>query len=416
MKICMLVYGYPPLPTGGAEKQCQLQARELVCKGHSCMILTARSNGALPKHQNDNGVRIHRVAVAQLAVNILVEIKSRIFPESAAVQKSEVSAPPPVANKQHVPTSCFERWVAKWNAFTFMWNSGWQIWIKRREVNVIHTHVASWNAGYVAWLGSCLGIPVVCKAANLPAFDDFSSQISLAAFWKKWRLRCNYFALTDAMKANLMGEGIQENQIRVLPNGVVFPEHCSKVTTSKQVIFVGNFTQGVGHKSYDILLKAWAIVSKDFPDWKLFIAGGGDTGSWEAFASELKCRSSVVFAGRVSNLSAQYTASAVFILVSRIEGISNALLEAQSHGLPAVVSDIPGNHAVVIQGKTGFLVPHGDEVRTAEALSELMKDASLRESMGEFARVHIRENFEVSKVVDQLVTFYGELTQHGFTK
>jgi glycosyltransferase involved in cell wall biosynthesis len=416
MNICMLVYSYPPLSVGGAERQCRLQACELVRQGHTCTVLTARSRWSLPRHEEEMGVHVRRVAVTQPFINVILEIKSRLFHKPENSVKVRSSVPHSERQKQHLPVSALERWVSKWNAATFMRNACWYIWSHRREIDVVHTHVASWNAGFVAWLGSRLGIPVVCKAANLPAFDDFRSQVPFASFWEKWRLRCNYFALTDAMQANLMGEGVQENQIRVLPNGVPLSGQGSKVGASKQVIFVGNFTQGVGHKSFDILLKAWAIASKDFPDWKLFMAGGGDTGPWESLAAELKCRSSVEFGGRISNLSESYAASAVFILVSRIEGISNALLEAQSHGLPAVVSDIPGNRAVVVQAKTGFLVPHGDEVRTAEALSELMKDPLLRESMGGNASVRIRENFDLSKVVHQLLTFYGELTQRGFTK
>ncbi len=416
MKICMLVYSYPPLSVGGAERQCRLQANELVRQGHGCMVLTARSQWGLSRNEANEGVSIRRVAVAQLAVNFLLGVKSRFQKKSPPVENPSESAAAVETEKQHVPVSCFERWVAKCNSTSFMWNAGWYIFWNRKKIDVVHTHVASWNAGFVAWLGSRLKIPVVCKAANLPAFDDFQSEVPFASFWKKWRLRCSFFALTAEMKVDLIGAGVPENQIRVLPNGVVLPEKTAEVALSKRVIFVGNFTQGVGHKSYDVLLKSWAIASRKFPEWDLYLAGGGDISPWEKMAEELGCRPQVEFAGRVDSLAEAYRESALFILVSRKEGISNALLEAQSYGLPGVVSDIPGNRAVVVDDKTGFILPHGDEVQTAAALCKLMQDDSLREAFGHNARKHIAECFEISFVVDQLSKNYQELLTGGFSQ
>ncbi|MCI5209873.1 MAG: hypothetical protein D3910_14015, partial [Candidatus Electrothrix sp. ATG2] len=75
MNICMLVYNYHPNITGGAEKQCRLQAQELASRGHSCTILTARTKGELPRVESDGRCDIVRLTIVQPLIDGLLQLK-----------------------------------------------------------------------------------------------------------------------------------------------------------------------------------------------------------------------------------------------------------------------------------------------------------------------------------------------------
>jgi hypothetical protein len=98
------------------------------------------------------------------------------------------------------------------------------------------------------------------------------------------------------------------------------------------------------------------------------------------------CTDSVEFPGYQADLTPWFQRAAIFTLPSRREGISNALLETQSAGIPAVVSDIPGNRAVVTDGETGMLVPAGNAEDLARALIHLLGNPDVRHRMGKAAR------------------------------
>jgi glycosyltransferase involved in cell wall biosynthesis len=141
--------------------------------------------------------------------------------------------------------------------------------------------------------------------------------------------------------------------------------------------------------------------------------GGGDAAPWRAHARELGCESTVVFAGRVEDPGPFYKQASVFVLPSRQEGLSNALLEAQSWGVPAVVSDIPGNRAVVRDGENGVVVPVGDESALAAALLRLLGEPSSRAAMGRSGRAQMEKSFAMDKVIQHLEDTYQAIQRRA---
>ena len=69
---------------------------------------------------------------------------------------------------------------------------------------------------------------------------------------------------------------------------------------------------------------------------------------------------------------------------TEVGGITNP--EAAACGTPTVASDSPGLRESVVDGRTGFLVPHGDVVALVDRLAALIRDASLRSRLGDGAR------------------------------
>jgi glycosyltransferase involved in cell wall biosynthesis len=90
-------------------------------------------------------------------------------------------------------------------------------------------------------------------------------------------------------------------------------------------------------------------------------------------------------------------AADLFVLSSQREGLSFSLLEAMSVGLPAVVSDGPGNPDAV--GSAGLVVPFGSVEGFADAFVRMAIDAPTRVELGELARKRVTERFSAGEMV-----------------
>lgn len=412
----MLIYGYYPACSGGAENQCRLQSHELVRRGYRCFVLTTRISKSLPEYEMDSGAQIVRLTIMQPFVDILLRIKNRISrnasganPERNHEKKQQIDENP------DTPYS----WIVQWlNALLFLLGASMYLFRQRHSIDIIHTHVASWNAGFAGWIGSLLGIPVLCKAAYLPAFHEYKYSIPFSDKWRQWRKRIRYIALTREMADDIAGNGVPRDRIHIIPNGVCIPDDIAPVETNHLVLYGGNFTQGAAHKGFDILIEAWGRVHRQLPGACLVIAGGGNHGAWRNMAEALGCADSIRFEGHVSDMASCYRQAALFVLPSRGEGISNALLEANSFGIPAVASDIPGNREVIVHERTGLLVPVNDAKTLAESIVRLLRDDGSRKQMGQAARNRIINQYSIATIVDRILDVYAAMTskqkQHEF--
>lgn len=103
--------------------------------------------------------------------------------------------------------------------------------------------------------------------------------------------------------------------------------------------------------------------------------------------------------------------AAIVCLPSYREGAPMALIEAAAMGRAVVATDVPGCRQVVVDGKTGILVPARDPRALAAALSLLLSDAALRQRMGRAARHHAEKHFSARLARDRLLELYDSLTK-----
>jgi len=139
----------------------------------------------------------------------------------------------------------------------------------------------------------------------------------------------------------------------------------------------------------DLIIRAVARLRDRGVFARLIIAGRGDhEPELRRLRAELGLEDRVELAGFVSEEEKRrlFRRTWVHALTSPKEGWGITNLEAAACGTPTVASDSPGLRDSVVDGETGFLVPHGDVDALAGRLAQLLGARELRERLGEQAR------------------------------
>jgi glycosyltransferase involved in cell wall biosynthesis len=106
-----------------------------------------------------------------------------------------------------------------------------------------------------------------------------------------------------------------------------------------------------------------------------------------------------------------YRLAAVAALPSRIEGLSQALLEAMALGLPVLASEAGGNPDLVTSGETGLLVPPLDPTAWALALDRVLGDGAFRARIARAGRELVRRDFTLERTAERTEAVYGEAVE-----
>ena len=99
----------------------------------------------------------------------------------------------------------------------------------------------------------------------------------------------------------------------------------------------------------------------------------------------------------------------IALLPSRMEGLSQALLEAMALGKPVIASAAGGNIDLVRHETDGLLVPPLDPAAWAAALERLLTDGALAERLGRAARETARVTFSLDRTVTRTLDLYRSL-------
>ena len=177
--------------------------------------------------------------------------------------------------------------------------------------------------------------------------------------------------------------------ICVIPDPLSFSPTQHSLLTEKRVIAVGRY---VYQKGFDLLLQAWTIIEKQFPDWELVVFGDGNREPYEYQMKELGIdRKRCHLNGPTADIQKEYVNSSVFAFSSRFEGFGMVLVEAMACGLPVVSFACPcGPKDIVRDGEDGFLVANGNVGDLAQQLIKLMADDNLRSAFAHRAYQNVQ--------------------------
>lgn len=100
-----------------------------------------------------------------------------------------------------------------------------------------------------------------------------------------------------------------------------------------------------------------------------------------------------------------------FVLASLYgESITKSVLEGMSLGTPAVITNIPGNREMIVDGESGYVVPKQDPPAMAAALLKMYQNPAQCKTMGKAARQRIANVFNSDRTIEGYYRVYKELS------
>ncbi|MCL6474548.1 MAG: glycosyltransferase [Firmicutes bacterium] len=180
-----------------------------------------------------------------------------------------------------------------------------------------------------------------------------------------------------------------------------------KVPDGRVVGMVGRFDQH--QKDQDTLVRAIALICQQMPDVHLvFIGEGPRLSEVEQLASQLGMENHVHFLGLRRDVPVLLRHLDVFVLSSRIEGESLAILEAMSAQRPIVATAVGGTPGLLANGECGLLVPPGDVQAMAQAILELLKNQTKAQELARRARERFLQEYTIDRMGERYLELYGK--------
>jgi len=269
--------------------------------------------------------------------------------------------------------------------------------IRSRDIDLIHTHLST---------ASLLGA-FAAKLARIPSIAHVHGLNSATCY----RYGNRVIAVSEAVKRFLCAQGLDEEKVQVVYNGIDLDAFQSAPIAEVRQQFgwkTGQFVFGVfgrraSVKGQRTAIEAMFVLRQQGVGAKLVIAGDGpDKNDLMESANVLGIGDSVLFAGFVEDVRELMSACDVIAVPSLKEGFGLAAVEAMALERPVVASNVGGLPEIVVPGETGFLCTPGDPAALAQALFELAGDRSCSEQMGKRGRERVIEHFEVRTQTSKL--------------
>jgi glycosyltransferase involved in cell wall biosynthesis len=288
---------------------------------------------------------------------------------------------------------------------------------RRSQVDLVHAHGAL-SPGTIALGARLIGLPCMITVLGTGDWGDLArlARKPLGGVRARLLLRSGWFAALSAeAREELLANGVPAERIFVLPNGVDLGVHRPATAEDRARMreqlglapdrFVGVSVARLHPvKDVDTLLETAARVPE------LVIVGDGpERARLEARAGRLGIDRRVTFLGHSSRVVDVLHASDAFLLSSRAEGMSNALLEAMACGLPCLVSRSVGGARELLDEGRGLLLDDGEVAAWADGIRRLMDEPALRAALGRSAAEFVAERLSLEAGADRLVRAYATI-------
>jgi glycosyltransferase involved in cell wall biosynthesis len=350
---------------GGVGRVCAAMMNDLVKRGHQTALLTLDQTDAVPFYPLDDSVEWIRLAMGD--------------------QDRRAS------------------WRLRWQR---------QLSIRRYVKKLAPDVIVGFEFGSFLIVRTAvfgMNIPVIAAEQSVPDRYDYlpfgwRKHIEFLAFLLASRVTVLLPSFVKKYPAYLRSKIVAiPNPVVVVP-GLVYPNE--QENPPKIVLNVGRLAY---QKNQLFLLRAFARVAVDHPDWRLVIVGDGKMAEvLQRAAGELNLHGRVVFTGAVKDVSAWYDRAAFLAFPSLWEGFGIALAEALAHGLPAVgLRTAAAVNELITDGVTGMLTAPTEEA-FADAMNKMIDDLPSRQRMGR-AAVQSVQAYAPGKIFDQWESLFRSL-------
>jgi len=285
--------------------------------------------------------------------------------------------------------------------------------------DLIHAHFAAKPTDWALKISRMFDIPFIFTAH---AYDIFISP-DVNKLKEKFDEATRVITISDYNKEyllDMLGGDLSE-KIEVIRCGIdlnKFKYIERKQEDIVKILLVGRFVE---KKGIPYAIQAFNEVLNEHQNVELRIVGDGNLEKdIVSLINELNLQDKVVLLGSQpqSSVLKEMERADIFFLPSVTaengdrEGVPVSIMEAHATGLPVVSTLHTGIPEVVIDGKTGFLVPEKDTHAMAEMLKELIKNPESRKEMGKEGRIQIESSYNHKAEMDRLRDLVSSLLKN----
>lgn len=206
-----------------------------------------------------------------------------------------------------------------------------------------------------------------------------------------------------------MGLWGNKPNMHYIHNPVSFRSEQVSTLENKQIIAMGRY---IAQKGFDLLIDAFNLIAKEFPEWKLNIYGEGqDQTLLKQKIKELRLEKQVSLYPPTKQVKEKFIESSIFVFPSRYEGFGLVLTEAMECGLPCIAFDCEcGPREIIEPSITGYIVENKNKIVFANKMKELMSNPERRKKMG-MAGKERAVKFYIEPIMKQWHQLFSELTK-----
>lgn len=272
-----------------------------------------------------------------------------------------------------------------------------------------------WSANLLGSIVSkILNIPIICVmhlASNVETNSKNSflrSSLDIITF----KISTKLIAVSDCVYKDLIKiSPAIKDKLTVINNGIDYNNVvniglCNAKSREQFGLNSNHFVIGcvgrfIARKRHDLLINSFAKICKDNPDMRLFLLGSGELESYlKNKVIELGIVDKVIFA-QSNSAYAFYPLFDVFVLTSKEEGLSIALLEAMSFGLPCILTNKTKEHEVITDNIDGFVITMNQQDYLPDLFKQLKNDIVLRQKIAQNAQNTVKTKFCFNKMVNK---------------
>jgi glycosyltransferase involved in cell wall biosynthesis len=369
-RVLMIITNFNPI-IGGAEKQAELLANNLLLLGHKLFILTRR-------HKNWSKFQI---------INTIPVYRRRGFPFFGTLSELSTAA-----------IFCM-----------FLYR-------RRKNFEIVHLHQGTLLTSITCYFSKkILQKKIICKIAN--SGDKFD----LNTLEKRYKYIGNFLKRILVKNVDIF---ISLNQIIskqlidlnlynaiTIPNGVEISGHLNnskELELKRRIISTSRLTP---QKNIDLLIIAYSKLHTIYENVNLVLFGDGPSRD-DLFdlAVELNIpRNRIFFQGNVTNIRNIFQNGDIFVLPSFVEGMSNSLLEAFSYGIPCIVSNIPENLEVITCDYDALSFDPLKVNDLVNKLEILLKSDIIYNNLSSNCRNTSINRFDIKAIAVKYISLYNKL-------
>lgn len=278
---------------------------------------------------------------------------------------------------------------------------------RRLRPSVVHTHLAHGDL-YGALAAASCGAALVSSKHNDDPFrrGPFRHADRLLAARAD-----RIIAISAALHRFSVREGgLPEDRLRVVPYGLDAPPEAPPPAVvpgdGPVLLAIGRLVRQKGH---DVAVRALPAIRSAHAGAVLVVLGDGPLrAELTGLAAALDVADALLLPGRADDVRPWLARADLLVHPSRWEGFGLVLLEAMLAGLPVVASRVSAVPEVVVDGRTGVLVPADDPAALAGGVLRVLADPATAGAFGAAGRERARGRFSVDAMADRTLAVYGE--------